>query len=224
MEFQPLLDLLAPRSHTPEELVRRIHDNINNRANLNRYKDALAYWNDHDLRTMAFWNLESETPEAVEAVGKVLYKYVNVFNKMFFSEGFPGHRYKLVVCTPTQKECHARTRTAHAGTSIHPRTTTTLYLPSPMQQAKFQDLLVILLHEMVIAYFQLYSRPQNMESLLNRYVLGATGHGLWWYAACVTIESFVWKALGVKLNTSADFQFRSVVEGAIQGVASLNPR
>lgn len=67
---------------------------------------------------------------------------------------------------------------------------------------------------MVIAYFQLYSQPRNVEKQ-DVYDLGVTGHGLWWYAACVTIESFVWKELGVNVKTSPDFHFRSEVEGMI---------
>jgi hypothetical protein len=74
---------------------------------------------------------------------------------------------------------------------------------------------------MVIAYFQLYSKPRNVEQQ-DVYDLGVTEHGLWWYAACVTIESFVWKELGVNLKTSADFPFRSEVEGMISGDALMS--
>lgn len=202
MEFHPLFDLLIPRSHTPSELVHRIHHNIHNRAFLNRYEDVLAYWNKHDLHTKAFCSLEQS---ALEDVEELLYNYVRVFNKMFFSEGLPPHRYTLVLTTKHNKG----TRTENT------KATTILHLSSPM---KCLPLLGQLVHEMVIAYFQLYSNPRNVEQQ-DVYDLGATGHGLWWYAACVTIESFVWKELGVNLKTSADFHFRSEVEGMISGDA-----
>jgi hypothetical protein len=99
MEFHPLLDLLIPQSHTPSELVHRIRSNIHNRAILNRYKDALTYWNKHELHTKAFPSLEQTSKEEVE---ELLYKYVRVFNKMFFSEGLPPHRYKLVLVPTPQ--------------------------------------------------------------------------------------------------------------------------
>jgi hypothetical protein len=202
MEFHPLLDLLIPQSHTPSELVHRIRSNIHNRAILNRYKDALTYWNKHELHTKAFPSLEQTSKEEVE---ELLYKYVRVFNKMFFSEGLPPHRYKLVL-VPTNHN--------NKGTiTENNKSTTILHLPSP---TKCLPLLGKLVHEMAIAYFQLYSKPRNVEQQ-DVYDLGVTGHGLWWYAACVTIESFVWKELGVNLKTSADFHFRSEVEGMISG-------
>jgi CRISPR/Cas system-associated endonuclease/helicase Cas3 len=203
MEFHPLLDLLIPHSHTPSELVHRIHSNIHNRAFLNRYKDALIYWNKHELRTKAFCSLEQTSKEDIE---ELLYKYVRVFNKMFFSEGLPPHRYKLVLVLPTNHNKGTRTENT--------KSTTILHLPNP---TKCLPLLGKLVHEMAIAFFQLYSKPRNVEPQQGVYDLGVTGHGLWWYAACVTIESFVWKQLGVNLKTSADFHFRSEVEGMISG-------
>jgi hypothetical protein len=198
MEFHPLLDLLLPHSHAPSELVHRIHYNIHNREILNRYKTALLYWNKHELCTKAFCSLERTSLEDVE---ELLYKYVRVFNKMFFSEGLPPHRYKLVLVLPTNHNKGTRTENTKATTILH--------LPSPCL-----PLLGKLVHEMVIAYFQLYSQPRNVEKQ-DVYDLGVTGHGLWWYAACVTIESFVWKELGVNVKTSPDFHFRSEVEGMI---------
>jgi hypothetical protein len=205
-EFHPLLDLLIPHSHAPSELVQRIHSNIHNRLSLNRYKAALTYWNKHSLHTKAFSSLEQASKEDVE---ELLYKYVRVFNKMFFSEGLPTHRYALVLVPTNTNPNNRETRTRTENT----KATTILYLSSPM---KCLPLLGKLVHEMVIAYLQLYSNPRNVE-LGHVYDLGATGHGLWWYAACVTIESFVLKDLGVDLKTSADFHFRSEVEGMISG-------
>jgi hypothetical protein len=125
---------------------------------------------------------------------------------MFFSEGLPPHRYALILVPPNPNNKERITRTENS------KATTILHLPHP---TKCLPLLGKLVHGMVIAYFQLYSKPGKQDV----YDLGVTGHGLWWYAACVTIESFVWKELGVNLKTSADFHFRSEVEGMISGDA-----
>ena len=133
MAFHLLLDLLTPMTHPPEKLVRRIHDKINNQATLNRYKETLAHWKERNLRTKALGDLE---PKGLE----LFYKYVCVFNKMFFSKGLPPQKYKLVLANnPNDKGI----RPENGGIDAYPKARTTPYIPSPTQGTKFQDLFVI---------------------------------------------------------------------------------
>jgi hypothetical protein len=188
---------LQPLAYTQKQALDRIELIVNNFSASGYRKKAAEEWTRKELNNFEF-QVKYHSPES----SACLRPYFDLFNRMFFDESLAksvctfemvhrgDRRWMLNSCA--RHFYGSAKQLIMPESPVHAKVKILLFEnPKRSKSTRLQSYVGALLHEMIHAYFQLYTCSCRKCVDEERPLRGVTGHGIAWQRAAKVIEDFM---------------------------------